>query len=546
MMGAISRAVSRRVLLSALLLFATGACGVDSPPPPPPPSDVESLRELASYALKIGKRAEAVGKYGEALRSLSLASRLDPGSRDSGTALDRVQVIMSRGSDTSPHAIMRNVGNLPEVTSVAEGFCDQVVGIEKDEVTADIIDSSDLGNFGKGPQHIYIDDDLAFSCEDTIGDEVSTVSWHVANISLNNRLVKEGMEGHTVFQLSWRDRANPLMVGDNVLEGIKKMAKTDSGESEKFAEFFHRWVYSYVTARNAAVRGDTLSPHAPPWNIPPEHLEGFSMGWRVKIQNFYLDESNELARKNYGHGSYSEEKVKISNLIQEAQSRSKFYYADADTNLYEMFEKLGSSWFQDKDVVVMGSLIPWYEAMCIARGATRVSTIEYNRVYYEHPAIVATYTVDEYFGTGQDDDAVGDVGGREASPRFDIALSISSFEHDGLGRYGDRVDPDGDLKAMQRMKQVLRPGGFLLFAAPCGEDLVKWNAHRKYGKVRLPHLFRGWTVLAQTGLTAKILSDPDPHSHNQPVWLLQNQSPDEVGRVEDLAWDELLPTSASL
>jgi Caenorhabditis protein of unknown function, DUF268 len=36
---------------------------------------------------------------------------------------------------------------------------------------------------------------------------------------------------------------------------------------------------------------------------------------------------------------------------------------------------------------------------------------------------------------------------------FDAGFSISSFEHDGLGMYGDPLDPDGDLKAMRKMKQ---------------------------------------------------------------------------------------------
>ena len=32
---------------------------------------------------------------------------------------------------------------------------------------------------------------------------------------------------------------------------------------------------------------------------------------------------------------------------------------------------------------------------------------------------------------------------------FDVALSISSFDHDGLGRYGDPLEPDNDLRAMR-------------------------------------------------------------------------------------------------
>jgi len=32
------------------------------------------------------------------------------------------------------------------------------------------------------------------------------------------------------------------------------------------------------------------------------------------------------------------------------------------------------------------------------------------------------------------------------------------------GRYGDEINPDGDFKAMQKMKQVLKDGGLLLLA----------------------------------------------------------------------------------
>jgi len=35
-----------------------------------------------------------------------------------------------------------------------------------------------------------------------------------------------------------------------------------------------------------------------------------------------------------------------------------------------------------------------------------------------------------------------------------MAISISSLEHDGLGRYGDAVDPDADLAAIFLLSQV--------------------------------------------------------------------------------------------
>lgn len=54
-------------------------------------------------------------------------------------------------------------------------------------------------------------------------------------------------------------------------------------------------------------------------------------------------------------------------------------------------------------------------------------------------------------------------------------------EHVGLGRYGDSLDPDGDLKAIAELKRVLAPGGDLLFVVPVGgEPKVIFNAHRIY------------------------------------------------------------------
>ena len=53
-------------------------------------------------------------------------------------------------------------------------------------------------------------------------------------------------------------------------------------------------------------------------------------------------------------------------------------------------------------------------------------------------------------------------------------------EHIGLGRYGDPLDPDGDLKAMRELSRVLAPGGDLLFVVPVGKPRIQFNAHRIY------------------------------------------------------------------
>jgi SAM-dependent methyltransferase len=57
---------------------------------------------------------------------------------------------------------------------------------------------------------------------------------------------------------------------------------------------------------------------------------------------------------------------------------------------------------------------------------------------------------------------------------------MHTVEHVGLGRYGDKIDPDGDLKAIAELKRVISPGGSLLFVVPVGKPKIQFNAHRIY------------------------------------------------------------------
>lgn len=58
--------------------------------------------------------------------------------------------------------------------------------------------------------------------------------------------------------------------------------------------------------------------------------------------------------------------------------------------------------------------------------------------------------------------------------------SMHVIEHIGLGRYGDPLDPDGDIKAIKELKRVLAKDGDLLFVIPIGQGKVQFNAHRLY------------------------------------------------------------------
>ncbi len=62
-------------------------------------------------------------------------------------------------------------------------------------------------------------------------------------------------------------------------------------------------------------------------------------------------------------------------------------------------------------------------------------------------------------------------------------------EHVGLGRYGDPLDPLGDVTAMRELQRVVAPGGSLLFVVPVGRPRVCYNAHRIYGYEQITESF---------------------------------------------------------
>lgn len=62
-------------------------------------------------------------------------------------------------------------------------------------------------------------------------------------------------------------------------------------------------------------------------------------------------------------------------------------------------------------------------------------------------------------------------------------------EHVGLARYGDPLDPDGDLAAVAELGRVLAPGGDLLFVVPIGRPGVHFNAHRVYSHQQVLDFF---------------------------------------------------------
>jgi SAM-dependent methyltransferase len=67
---------------------------------------------------------------------------------------------------------------------------------------------------------------------------------------------------------------------------------------------------------------------------------------------------------------------------------------------------------------------------------------------------------------------------------------MHTVEHIGLGRYGDKFDPDGDLKAISELQRVLANDGSLLFVVPIGRPRIEFNAHRIYSYEQILRYFQ--------------------------------------------------------
>jgi GR25 family glycosyltransferase involved in LPS biosynthesis len=237
----------------------------------------------------------------------------------------------------------------------------------------------------------------------------------------------------------------------------------------------------------------------PKWNeLPPSLQFAYLMNNTIKLENRYVDEINNV-KETFTF-------KQVEEFISGAKQRKcKDYgvYGPTDEWLYEALDIIP---IQNKTVAIMGSIRPWYESVALSFGGLP-TTVEYNLPGFNHP-LIKEILLPELVLSGE---------------RFDIAISVSSFEHDGLGRYGDPLNPNGDFRAMDEMKKILKPDGLLFLAVPCGLDKMVWNAHRVYGNKRLPLLLENWEVVGTVGYNPDYLSvDMGDSGVYQPIIVLKN------------------------
>lgn len=143
---------------------------------------------------------------------------------------------------------------------------------------------------------------------------------------------------------------------------------------------------------------------------------------------------------------------------------------------------------ENRTLGVIGTQIPWIEAIGVDIGCSKIVTLDYTRGIYEYPNMEWVH-VNDYLENAIKNSII---------EQFDNIASFSSIEHSGLGRYGDPLNPNGDIEAVKQIHCMLKPGGLFFLALPTNDDgssHIEFNAHRVYGNARLRILFNGWNYL---------------------------------------------------
>ena len=167
---------------------------------------------------------------------------------------------------------------------------------------------------------------------------------------------------------------------------------------------------------------------AAPRSPPSEWVQAYTMGGVVTLEHFYVNESIGLT------AGYRYTRDEIDACIELARQQRQLSSAAShlrrtggvrhDHVLRAIAQEANVSM---KSILVFGAQDPWLECAVLAAGARHVTTVEHVPLTYDHPQL-ATWTVGQLMKESQS-------GGRFT--HFDVAIALRSFDHDGLGRYGE-------------------------------------------------------------------------------------------------------------
>lgn len=266
--------------------------------------------------------------------------------------------------------------------------------------------------------------------------------------------------------------------------------------------------------------------------LMPEDLKwAYTRCGSIPTGEYFVDDSNKGRGTHYRYSAQEMERQEKAalNLVKSVAKLALLPAASTTTalngkGLALLAEALRrhSKEVVGKHAVVFGSQTPIVETLLLAMNVSHVTSVEYNRVTYNHSKITTI--------TPEDLDSRP-----ENERRFDFGLSISSFDHDGLGRYGDPLAPDGDLMSQDNVRDLyLKPGGLYFLTVPIGPDVLVWNLHRRYGTIRLPLLLDGWVEVERVGWEESYLTTERPFTKTlEPVFVLRSPKKKSADNTEE-------------
>jgi hypothetical protein len=217
-----------------------------------------------------------------------------------------------------------------------------------------------------------------------------------------------------------------------------------------------------------------------PYAIIPGNLyDMYTMNGKIPVTSAWYDDSNpsgKFPKWDQEYVNAFRSRFNVKNILSNKHGEESYEGASV-----MILTALLSYDIRNKNVAVVGSLSPWIEAMLLNMG-NKVTTIEYNVPDNDCEITCMHYTDFE-----------------KTENMYDCIVTYSSIEHSGLGRYGDPLDPDGDIRVMDVIRKNLVEDGILVLGVPVGMDALAWNAHRVYGNIRLSKLTEGFVELQRIG-----------------------------------------------
>jgi len=172
----------------------------------------------------------------------------------------------------------------------------------------------------------------------------------------------------------------------------------------------------------------------------PNSNPNWSIAWHAQVPVSLHSYLNTLKS-----GAWTREIIDtgICAAREDIDSITPVHYPNAGKMIQDAIKKVPSL---DKNakILIGGSVSPWVESICLANQFTNITTSDYGVRKVEDDRIKFVHA-----------NELGDT-------KFDLIISFSSIEHDGLGRYGDPINPYGPFNAVDEFHESLNTNGHLL------------------------------------------------------------------------------------